>query len=164
MKSPDNEVRKWLINFLVGGQAYMTFAEVTAEFPPRHFNTKPPNVNYSFWHILEHIRITQWDILDFSQNPKYKYIKWPQDYWPKQNAKATKAEWDKTIQQINANLQEMITLVKNPKNELFTPFPWGKGQHLLREAILVAEHNAYHIGEFAVLRQVADAWPKKRKG
>jgi len=163
VKTQDNELRTWLVNFLTGGQAYMTFDEAIADFPPQHFNTKAQNVDYTFWHILEHIRITQWDILDFSRNPKYKYINWPADYWPAQSAKATIAEWDQTIKQIKTDLQEMIALVQNPKNDLYTPFPWGEGQHLLREAILVSEHNAYHIGEFAVLRQVVAAWPKKRK-
>lgn len=159
----DKEVRKWLVKFLQGNQAYMSFDDAVAKFPTKHINTKAPNVDYTFWHILEHIRITQWDIIDFCTNPDYKYIKWPDDYWPKQDAKATKKDWDKTIKAIRSDLNEMTKLVQNPENDLYKPFAWGEGQHLLREAIMVAEHNAYHIGEFAVLRQVVGAWPKGHK-
>lgn len=163
MTNQEKELRTWLVKFLQGNQAYMSFDNAVAKFPTKHINTKAPNVNYTFWHILEHIRITQWDILDFSTNPNYKYIKWPDDYWPKQDAKATKKDWDKTIKAIKSDLNEMIKLVQNPENDLYKPFAWGEGQHLLREAIMVAEHNAYHIGEFAVLRQVVGAWPKGHK-
>jgi len=159
----DAKLRKEIVRILKGNVAYMSFDEAVADFPSKHMNTKAPNVNYTFWHILEHIRITQWDILNFSRNPKYEYIKWPDDYWPAKNAKASKSDWQRTIKRIKADLAEMIRLVKDPKNDLYKPFAWGEGQNLLREAILIAEHNAYHIGEFAILRQVVDTWPKSHK-
>lgn len=162
--SKNNELlRQEVTRFLKGGVAYMTLDEAIADFPVEHINAKANNVPYTFWHILEHIRITQWDILDFCKNPNYKYIKWPDDYWPKQNATATKKQWGKTTQAIKQDLSEIIRLVQDPRNDLYKPFPWGEGQHLLRETILVAEHNSYHIGEFAILRQVEGMWPKSHK-
>lgn len=163
MTKSEKVLRQEIVRFLKGGVAYMTLEEAIADFPIQHINTKAKNVPYTFWHILEHIRITQWDILDFCRNPNYKYIKWPDDYWPKQSEKATRSQWDKTIQSIKHDLNEVINLVEDSKYDLYTPFPWGEGQHLLREAILVAEHNAYHIGEFAILRQVVGTWPKDHK-
>ena len=159
----DKVIREYLIKFLQGGQAYMPFEEAVADFPTKHINTFPPNVTYTFWHILEHIRITQWDILDFSRNPQYKYIKWPDAYWPKVTAKAGKKDWDKTVRLIKSDLNEMIQLIKETKNDLYKPFPWGEGQNLFREAMLIANHNAYHIGEFAILRQVTNTWAKKNQ-
>ena len=141
----------------------MPFEEAVMDFPIKYINTFPPNVTYSFWHLLEHIRITQWDILDFSKNSDYKYIKWPDDYWPAKRAKASKKDWDKTLRLIKSDLDKMIQLIKDQKNDLYKPFPWGEGQNLFREAILIANHNAYHIGEFAILRQVLNLWPKSRK-
>lgn len=143
-------------------ESHMPFAEVIADFPVKHINTFPPNVDYTFWHLLEHIRITQWDIYDFSINPKYKYIKWPDDYWPKKTAKATKAQWERSVKGIEHDLKAMMKLVKNPKTDLYAKISWGEGQTILREVVMVADHNAYHIGEFAILRQVVGAWPKKR--
>jgi hypothetical protein len=157
------ELREWLVKFLEGGQAFMTFDEAVADFPMDSINLKAPKVTYTFWHILEHLRITQWDILDFSRNPKYVYIKWPDAYWPAHDAKATPSQWKETVASFKSDLQEMIELVKNPKTDLFTPLLWGQGQNILREAILTAEHNAYHIGEFSILRQVTSTWPKGHK-
>lgn len=161
MTTDEKTLRAEIVRILRGNVAYMSFDEAVADFPTKFINTKAPNVPYTFWHILEHIRITQADILDFCINPDYKYIKWPDDYWPAQNAKADKHLWDKTIQSIKQDLDKMIALVEDPKNDLYKPFAWGEGQHLLREALLVAEHNAYHIGEFAILRQVINNWNKK---
>jgi len=160
MSKSEKIIRNELVRFLKGNVAYMSFDEAIANFPIKSINTKAHNVDYTFWHILEHIRITQHDILDFCINPKYVYIKWPDDYWPIQTKKATEKEWLGTIESIKRDLKSIITLVEDPKNDLYKPFAWGEGQNLLREAILVAEHNAYHIGEFAILRQVMGLWPK----
>ena len=160
MSQNEKLTRSEIVRFLNGNVAYMSLDEAIANFPSEAINTKALNVDYTFWHILEHIRITQHDILDFCTNPNYVYIKWPDDYWPKQNQKATQKQWSKTISEIKRELALLIKLVEDPKNDLYKKFPWGEGQNLLREAILVAEHNAYHIGEFAVLRQVMKLWPK----
>lgn len=157
--SDDILLREQLIKNL-HSESHMPFGESVKDFPQKHYNTFAPHVDYTFWHLLEHIRITQWDIYDFSINPKYKYIKWPDAYWPKKNAKATKAQWDKTVKEIERDLKAMMKLVKNSKTDLYKKIPWGEGQTILREAIMVADHNAYHIGEFAILRQVLGTWPK----
>lgn len=163
-QTSDQELRTKLVDFLKGDQAYMSFDEAVKDFPQDLINSHAPNVEYTFWHILEHIRISQWDILDFSRNPKYQAINWPKDYWPSKDAQATPKEWEQTIQKIKADTNAMIALIQDPKNNMFAPIPWGDGQHLAREAMLLANHNAYHIGEFAVLRQVMKAWQANRTG
>jgi hypothetical protein len=156
----DADLRHRLVESLRGGNAFMTFDQAVADFPEGMINTRPTNVEYTFWHLLEHIRISQWDILDFSRNPGYQEIEWPKDYWPAKDAQATATQWQETIRQIEQDTREMIQLVRDEATDLHTPFSWGQGQNLVREAILVANHNAYHIGEFAILRQVMNAWPK----
>lgn len=159
----DKSLRKHLINLLKGNLVHMPFDEAVSDFPVEFINVKPPNVPYTFWHLVEHLRITQWDILDFCRNPNYVYIKWPDDYWPKQYEKATEKDWEKSVKDFQGDFEEFLAIVKNPKNDLFKAFAWGEGQTLLREALLVADHNAYHVGELAILRQVTSSWPKGRE-
>lgn len=160
--SKDKVLREQVIRSL-NGDAHMSFAEAVKDFPAKHYNTFPPHVDYTFWHVLEHIRITQWDILDYATNPKYQELfEWPKDYWPTKNAKATKKEWDKTIAGIEKDLKAMKKLVENLETDLHTKIPWGKAP-IVREVLLVIDHNAYHLGEFAILRQVVGAWPKNHK-
>lgn len=146
--------------FLRGGEAFMSFAEAVKDFPVEHSNMFPTNVDYTFWHVLEHIRLTQRDIVDFIIDPEYKEPHWPDDYWPKKDAKATKKDWEKTVGSIEKDTQEMIGIVKDEMYDLYAKIPKGTGQTILREAMLVANHNAYHIGEFAILRQVMGLWKK----
>jgi len=136
----------------------MSLGDAVKGFPLKDMNVRPPNVPYTFWHLLEHIRIAQWDIIDFIKNPDYEELEWPAGYWPAKNAKATKKEWDETIAGYQSDLKEMIALVKNPRTDLHAKIPHGDGQTILREAILIVDHNAYHIGEFAILRQVVNNW------
>jgi hypothetical protein len=154
----ESTLRRHIVNLLRGEHAYMPFETAVKNFPEEDINKFPPNVPYTFWHLVEHIRITQNDILDFSQNPDYVYLQWPQDYWPAKDAKATKKEWDESVESVIRDLDEMIGLIESPASDLFTPFAWGEGQNLLREAMVVANHNAYHIGEFGILRQVIGNW------
>ena len=153
----DKALREQLAIFL-GTQAHMSLADAVKGFPLKDMNVRPPNVPYTFWHLLEHIRIAQWDIIDFIKNPDYEELKWPEGYWPAKNAKATKKDWDETIATYQSDLKEMIALVKNPRTDLHAKIPHGDGQTILREAILIVDHNAYHIGEFAILRQVVNNW------
>ncbi len=154
----DKDLRKHIVYLLEDGGAHMSFMEAVKDFPESAINQKPPNVEYTFWHLIEHIRITQWDILNFSTNPDYKYLKWPDEYWPAKNKKVTKEDWDKTIKAYQKDLNEMIKLIKNPKTDLFSKIPWGEGQTILREAMLIADHTAYHVGELGILRQVTKTW------
>ena len=153
----DKALREQLAIFL-GTQAHMSLADAVKGFPLKDMNVRPPNVPYTFWHLLEHIRIAQWDIIDFIKNPDYEELEWPRGYWPAKNATATKKEWDETIARYRSDLKEMIALVKNPRTDLHAKIPHGDGQTILREAILIVDHNAYHIGEFAILRQVVKNW------
>lgn len=152
-----------LIELLTKGHAHMSLLDAVKDFPLELINKRPSHVPYTFWHLIEHIRISQNDIVDFSQNPKYLSKEWPEDYWPEKDAKADEKMWKQTISDFIHDQKEFIALLEDPKNDLFEPFSWGEGQSLFREAILIADHNSYHIGEFAILRQVEDAWPKAAK-
>lgn len=159
----DKILREHLLSLLKGGNAHMTLDEAIRNYPVSMINAKFPKGTYSPWHLLEHIKITQNDILDFVRNPKYKEIEWPKEYWPPENKKATEKEWKKTISQFNADLKALQKIVLNPKTNLYTPISWGTGQTILREILLVADHSAYHIGEFAIMRQAMGAWDKSHK-
>lgn len=155
----DQIVRDHLLALLRGGNAYMTFDQAIANFPMDRINERPPNVPYTLYHVLEHMRITQWDILDYMRNPNYKEMEWPKDYWPAQDATADETAWNETIRRFKADMREIEAIVKNPQTDLYAPIPHGYGGHtILREVLLVVDHNAYHTGEFAILRQVMGAW------
>lgn len=156
-------VRKRLIELLEGGNAHMTYGDAIQNFPMSKINDKFQNGTYSAWALLEHIGITQWDILDFIRNKNYKYMEWPKDYWPKEDKKASKSDWDKTIQGFRKDQKALIEIVKNLKTNLYSKIPWGEGQNILREILLVSDHNAYHIGEFSIMRQVMKTWGKNHK-
>jgi len=154
----DTPVREQLRELLEGGNAHMTFDEVVANFPREHMNTKPPNVPYTPWHLLEHIRLAQWDILEFIRNPHYVSPTWPEGFWPAEDAQADEAAWQKTVASLRADLQSLLEFVADPTVNLYAPIPHGDGQSILREILVVSDHNAYHIGEFATLRQVMGTW------
>lgn len=153
----DKALRDQLASFL-GTEAHMSLAEAVKGFPVKDMNVRPPNVPYTFWHLLEHIRIAQWDIVDFVRNPDYEHLRWPDDYWPAKNARATKKDWDRTLAAYHRDLREMIAIVKSPRTELHARIPHGDGQTILREAMLIVDHTSYHVGEFAILRQVVGNW------
>jgi hypothetical protein len=155
----DRVLRQHLLWLLDGGNAHMSFDDAIAQFPREYLNAKAPHVTYTPWHILEHLRITQWDILEFIRNPAYVSPEWPKGYWPAPDAEADVAMWEKTVTAFRADLQALRDLVNDPRVDLYEPLPHGSGQTILREILLVADHNAYHIGEFAVLRQVMQTWP-----
>ncbi len=160
--NPDQILRQHLVALLDGHQAHLTFDDAVADFPELLINVRPTNVPYTFWHLIEHLRIAQWDILDYMRNPNYASIEWPKDYWPDPEAQADQAAWMNTIHQFHADLRAIEDIVKNPATDLSAPIPHGYSGHtILREVLLVADHNAYHIGELGILRQVMNAWPKK---
>jgi hypothetical protein len=159
----DKILRDHLLTLLQGRGAHLTFDDAVANFPPDMMNTMPPNVSYTPWHLLEHLRITQWDILEYIRNPRHVSPSWPEGYWPARAAKANPAAWQQTSNTFRNDLQVLQTMVANPQVDLLTPIPHGYGGHtILREVLLVADHNAYHIGELGILRQVMGAWPKNR--
>jgi hypothetical protein len=155
----DQALRKQLLDLLRGGGAHMGFDQAVADFPVAHINTRPPNVAYTFWHLLEHIRLAQWDILDYIRNPAYVWPTWPDDYWPAPDAQADPAAWEQTLHQFRDDLKALEAIVENPDTDLTTPLAHAPQHTTLREILLVADHNAYHLGEFAILRQVMGLWP-----
>lgn len=154
----DQSLRKHLVELLDGGHAHATFDQVVADFPPKLRGEMPKGLPHSGWMLLEHLRLAQWDILDFSRNPKYKAAKWPDDYWPANPAPPSAAAWNKSVQSFRADLDEMKKLVRNPKTDLFAPIPWGDGQTILREAMLLADHNAHHLGQLIDVRRMLGIW------
>lgn len=156
------ELTKQLIALLKGGNAHAGLDEVVKDFPAAKRGVKPEGLPYSGWQLLEHIRIAQHDILHFSTNHdgKYQSPKWPESYWPKSAEPPSEKAWNDSVHQIKADAKTFEDLIKDPKNDLFKPFPWGEGQNLLREALLVADHNAYHLGEIVALRRILGIWQK----
>lgn len=161
-KDEQAPLRKELIALLQGGQAHITFDEAVKNFPADLRGTVPPNLPYSAWQVLEHLRIAQRDILDFSAPPTggYHPIQWPEAYWPKSHQPPSTHAWDESIQAVHRDLKTFITLIEKPSNDLYQPFRWGDGQNLLREALLLADHNSHHLGEFIVLRRLLGCWHK----
>jgi hypothetical protein len=154
----DKVLRKHLVNLLKGGNAHMTFSEAVKNYPLSRINDIFPNGEYSSWQLLEHIRKTQNDILNFIVNKNYKELTWPEDYWPKKGEEAGQKHWKKTIDLFEKDIKTLEKIVLNPKTDLYAEIAWGQGQTILREILLVADHNAYHIGEFSIMRQVMNNW------
>jgi uncharacterized damage-inducible protein DinB len=162
-KTLGTAVRQQLAQMLEGGQAHATFEAAVNGLPANLRGVVPDGLPYSAWQIVEHIRIAQRDILDFSRNTdgKYKPGKWPDDYWSNDAEPPSDTAWDNCVQQIDEDRTAFETLLKQADDkELVTPFAWGDGQNLLREALLIADHAAYHTGELIVLRRLLGAWKK----
>ena len=157
MKAND-PLRIELLALLEGGNAHMGFAEVVAEFPPEHINSKPPHTPYSFWHFVEHIRI-----LEFIRNPGHVSPDYPEGYRPRPAEKTDEKGWQKSIDGVLTDLEALQDIVRDPKTDFFVPIPHARSYTIFREVLLAADHNAYHIGELAVLRQVMNIWPAGRK-
>ena len=155
---PNASLRQHLLELLDGGHAHATFEDAVNGLSPRLHGVKPENFPHSAWMILEHLRIAQWDILEFSRNEKHASPKWPEGYWPESEAPPGAEEWTKSVEQFKSDLKAIKDLVKNPKTDLFAKIPSGDGQTILREALLVAEHNAYHIAQLVDVRRLLGAW------
>jgi len=156
--SNPKELIKQLNDLILKGNAHATLDSALEDVPVEIRGTVPEKLPYSIWQIMEHIRITQWDILDFSRNPDYKEIEWPADYWPKEAAPKDDAAWHDCIKQIKKDRQDFVALLEKDGVDMYTPFPWGTGQNLLREALLIADHNSYHTGEIIVIRRLLGHW------
>ena len=156
-KQLDN-LREHVLYLLDGGGAHAKFDEVIKAFPPKLHGTKPAHFPHSAWMLLEHMRLAQRDILEFSRNPKHVSPPWPAGYWPKTAAPPNAAAWKRSIGQFHKDLEAMQALVANPKTDLFARIPWGDGQTILREALLVADHNAYHLAQLLDVRRLLGAW------
>ncbi|HZT06573.1 MAG TPA: DinB family protein [Chloroflexota bacterium] len=137
------------------------FEEAIRDFPLDAINARPPRVDYTPWHLVEHLRIGQWDILEYIRNPNHVSPKWPDEYWPKRDAVADAASWAQTIDRFRADRAALAALVADPATDLLAPIPHTPGHTVLREVFLVAGHSAGHLGEFSILRQIMDTWPSR---
>jgi DinB superfamily len=154
----NDPVREQIIKLLQGGQAHLTLDDVLKNFPRSLRGVKPAGAPHSAWQLLEHLRIAQWDILEFSRNAKHVSPKWPEGYWPANDRPPTDAAWKKSISAIKRDRRAMERLVEHPRTDLYSKIPHGTGQNILREALLIADHNAYHIGQLLLVRRLLGAW------
>jgi len=162
MKSDrDHSLRKQLIDLLKGGNAHAKFDDVIAGLPPKLRGQKPPCLPHSPWMLLDHLRIAQWDILEFSRNKKHVSPDWPTGYWPRTPAPPSAAAWNASIKNFRKDLKALQDLVANPKTDLHARIPWGDGQTILRQALLAADHTAYHLAQLVDARRALGAWSEE---
>jgi hypothetical protein len=154
----DKTLRVHLVFLLDGGGAHARFSDIVGDMPENLRGVKPEGLPHSAWMLLEHLRIAQLDILEFSRNPKHESPKWPEGYWPESEAPPNAVAWTKSVQQFRKDLKAVLELVENPKTDLYAKIPWGDGQTILREALLIADHNAYHLGQLLDVRRLLGAW------
>jgi hypothetical protein len=152
-------LRQHVVNLLAGKGAHADFDAAIKDLPAAARGKRPDGAEHSPWEILEHLRIAQWDILEFSVNPDHKSPAWPSGYWPKSQAPENAIEWNESVEHFRRDLKRMSALVSSEDTDLFAKIPHGDGQTILREALLVADHNAYHIGELVLLRRLLGVWP-----
>ncbi len=155
MKKTD-PLRQQLVNLLTKAEAHMDVRSALDDFPSELRGRKPKNAPHTPWQLLEHMRIAQWDILEFSLDAKHVSPKWPDGYWPKKDAPPDEKAWDKSVKQFLADLNDICKMVSDTEVDLLTKIPHGDGQTYLREALLVADHNAYHLGQLVMVRKILE--------
>jgi hypothetical protein len=159
MPVPDHKaLREHVLYLLKGGGAHAKFEDVIEGIRPKLRGQKPSGLPHSPWMLFEHMRLAQWDILEFCRNPKYESREWPTDYWPESEAPPNVRDWDASVKSFRADLKAMQDLVASPQTDLFAKIPWGDRQTILREALLVADHNAYHLGQLVDVRRLLGDW------
>ncbi|HXB22694.1 MAG TPA: DinB family protein [Candidatus Solibacter sp.] len=149
-------LREHIVDLLTKGEAHVDVRSTLEDFPPDLRGRKPEGAPHTPWELLEHMRIAQWDILRFSVDAKHKSPKWPEGCWPESDSPKSAKAWEKSVQQFLADLNEVCKIVRDTKRDLFAPIPHGSGQTLLREALLVADHNAYHLGQLVLVRRILE--------
>jgi DinB family protein len=157
-KNGDAALREHVLNLLREGHAHATFEQAVKGLPVELQGKVPKGAEHSPWQLLEHLRIAQMDILEFSRDAQHESPKWPEGYWPKEKAPADDKAWDRSVRAFKKDLKEMCALVEDPKTDLFAKIPHGDGQTILREALLAADHNAYHVGQLVLVRRLLGAW------
>lgn len=155
-----NDLQKQIIDFLKRPNTHRSLLEAVEDFPDELINAKPENVPYTFWQLLEHIRISQYDMIDFIQNPNYKEMEWPRDYWPDKDEKATRKMWDESIEKYQKDIETLINIVNKNEPDILVHIPHGQGQTALREILQIIDHASYHIGEFILMRRICNVWKK----
>jgi DinB superfamily len=157
-KSNDQELREQLITLLKGGGAHVSFSDAVAGFPEGKRGTFATGLPHTGWELIEHLRIAQWDILEYSRNPKHVSPDFPEGYWPRVPAPSNSADWDKTVDAVERDTKEMIELLNDSRNDLFAKLSPTNEQTLLREALVLADHNSYHIAQIVDLRRALGSW------
>ena len=158
IKAQEELLVSHLEDLLIKGNAHVTLDDALNDIPFEILGERPADLPYSIWQLAEHLRIAQFDILDFSRNADYAHLKWPDDYWPKENYPASENDWQQCVDQIKADRKAFIDLLKSAAITLFEPIAHGTGQTLLREALVLADHNSYHTGQIILLRKMLNAW------
>lgn len=158
MPTRDAELRSQLAHLLRGDQAHMSFADAIADFPREHINTRPAHVPYSFWHLVEHLRITQRDMIEYLTRADYQEMEWPRQYWPAPDADATPGQWDDSVQRFIGDRDLLIAMATDEAVDLNAAVPSHREHTILRGLMIIGNHNSYHTGELAILRQTANAW------
>jgi hypothetical protein len=156
----DRELREQLVYLLKGGGAHVHFMDALDGFPPAKYGTFANALPHTGWQLLEHARLAQWDILEFSRNPKHVSPPFPGGYWPKTPVPANDEAWNESVAAFQRDLEAMVYLVRDPHTDLFAKIPHGQGQSILRETLVLADHNAYHLGQLVDLRRALGAWPE----
>jgi len=154
----EDPLREQLARLLSWSDAHVSLDEAVAELPPELRGRTPPGLPYSPWQLLEHLRLAQRDILDFCVNPKYKELRWPDDYWPAGAAPPSDAAWDESLEGFRRDRAALQALARDPELRLTDPIPHRNGQTYLRELVLAADHTAYHVGQLVVVRRLLGAW------
>jgi hypothetical protein len=154
----DKALRQHLVKLLKGGDAHADFEAAIKDFPVDLRGKKPKGAEHSPWEVLEHLRIAQWDILEFSRDPGHKSPAFPSGYWARTQAPGDEKAWDKSVKAFRKDLTAMCDLVADERTDLFAKIPHGDEQTILREALVAADHNAYHLGEMVLLRRLLGAW------
>jgi len=155
----EQSLRDHLLCLLRGGGAHLDFEAAIAHLPADLRGAKPAGLPHTPWRLVEHMRLAQWDILEFSRNPNHVSPKFPDGYWPEGDAPHDADAWDRSIAAFRSDLKAMQDLVADSATDLFAPIPHGQGQTILREALLLADHNAYHLGQLVTIRRLLGAWP-----
>lgn len=155
---PDTALREQLIEFLQAKGAHASTLDAVDRFPASLYAKKPEGSPHNAWQMLEHIRFTLHDLLDFCTNPKYEAPKWPDAYWPKHETPSTPNDWKQSVDALRQDLQAFEALIRDPQTDLFKKIPWGDGQTVLHEALLAIDHTGYHVGQLVLLRRQLDAW------
>lgn len=153
----DSELRKLLVTAITGRESHIDFDSALKDFPPHLRGAKPNNASHSAWQLLEHMRLAQHDILEFSRDPNHKSPPWPEGYWPKTEAPPDAKAWEASVKAFKHDARELDKLLQDPHEHLLKPFAHGEGQNLLREALLVATHNSYHLGQLMFLKKMLDS-------
>ena len=157
-KTEDRALRELLVSFLSGREAHAEFKAVVDDFPVAARGVVPKGAEHSAWQELEHIRIALHDLLDFSTNPNYVAMKWPDAYWPKERAPESDDAWDASVRAVKKDMADFEKLVGDPESNLYATIPWGDGQTILREVLLAGQHTSYHLGQIVLLRRMLGAW------